>query len=98
MSRRRKVALVALILGSLALVSGILVATSSHDVPRSVIAGGGSRVEGSNYAVVSTMGQGAAGSVGGFGTSANYGACAGFWCIGLPEFNVFLPVVLRAYP
>lgn len=92
MSKQRKILLAALLLGSLALTSGALLAPSAYEMTRYVIAGGGSWVQGTNYGVVSTMGQGA---VGNHGTSANYGACAGFWCGGLPKFKIFLPVVLR---
>jgi ABC-type transport system substrate-binding protein len=93
MSKRRKIVLAVLVLGSLALTAGILLAPSAYEVTRYVIAGGGSRVQGTNYGVISTMGQGAVGS---HGAGANYGACAGYWCGGLPEFKVFLPLVLRA--
>ena len=92
MSRQRKIVLVVLMLGSLALISGVLLLQDNYAIDRYVIAGGGSRVKGTNYGVISTMGQGA---VGNFGTSANYGACGGFWCGGLAEFKVFLPVILR---
>ena len=77
MSRQRKIVLVVLMLGSLALISGVLLLQDNYAIDRYVIAGGGSRVKGTNYGVISTMGQGV---VGDFGTSANYGACGGFWC------------------
>lgn len=91
---QRKGTLALLMLGSLALISGVVLAPSAYEVGRYVIAGGGSRVEGTNYGVASTMGQGV---VGEFGTSTHYGACAGFWCGGVPEFKIFLPVVLKDY-
>lgn len=92
MSRQRKIVLAVLMLGSLTLFAGVLLVPSAYEVSRYVIAGGGSRVEGTNYAVINTTGQGV---VGDFGTSAHYGACAGFWCGGLPENKIFLPLVLR---
>lgn len=92
MSKQRKIVLAVLALGSLLLISGAMLAPSAYEITRYVIAGGGSRVEGTGYGVISTMGQGA---VGNFGTSANYGACGGFWCGGMAEFKVFLPLILR---
>jgi hypothetical protein len=94
MSKRKKIVLVVLMLASLTLFSGVML-LQGYDIARYVIAGGGSRVQGTNYGVISTMGQGA---VGNHGTSAHYGACAGFWCGGLPESKIFLPLVLRNYP
>lgn len=93
MSKQRKFFLAVLVLGSLVLTAGILLAPSAYEVTRYVIAGGGSQVQGTNYGVVSTMGQGAVGS---YGAGTNYGACAGFWCGGIPDFKVFLPLVLRS--
>jgi len=93
MSKRKKIFLVVLMLASLTLFSGALL-LQGYDIVRHVVAGGGSRVTGTNYGVISTMGQGA---VGNFGTSANYGACAGFWCGGEAEFKVFLPLVMRNF-
>jgi len=97
MGKQRKIVLVVLMLGLLASISSVLLAPNAYQMTRYVIAGGGNRVQGTNYGVVSTMGQGVASSVGGFGYSAHYGACAGFWCGGIPPYKVFLPLVLRNY-
>ena len=94
MSKQRKITLVVLMLSSLALFAGVLLAPSAYEVTRYVIAGGGDRVQGTNYGVINTTGQGV---VGDFGTSTHYGACAGFWCGGIPEYEIFLPLVLRDY-
>jgi len=97
MNKPRRIVLAVLILGSLMLISGVLLTTSAYDMGRHVIAGGGDRVQGTSYGVISTMGQGAASGAGDFGTSASYGACAGFWCGGIPQFKIYLPLVLRDY-
>ncbi len=91
-SKRNRVILVILMVSSLILVAGVLVAPSAYEIARHVIAGGGSRVQGSSYGVISTMGQGV---VGDFGTSASYGSCAGFWCAGMPGYQIYLPIVMR---
>lgn len=92
MSKKSKIILVILMLGALMSTAGVMLAPAAYDLSRYVIAGGGSRVQGTSYGVVSTMGQGV---VGNHGASAHYGACSGFWCGGVPQFRVFLPVVLR---
>ena len=94
MNKRRIVILTVLMLCSLALVSAVLLAPTAYEMGRHVIAGGGDRIQGTNYGVVSTIGQGV---VGEHGTSASYGACSGFWCGGVPKFKLYLPVILRNY-
>lgn len=94
---KRKIVLIVLMLGALASISGVLLAPAAYDTSRYVVAGGGDRVQGANYGVISTMGQGVASGVGEFGYSAHYGACAGFWCGGIPPYKVYLPLVLRNY-
>jgi hypothetical protein len=95
MSIQRKILLAALIMAALALTAGTILAANNREVNRYVIAGGGRKVQGTNYGVIGTMGQGVASGVGDFGTSANYGACAGFWCTGVPTYKIYLPLVLR---
>jgi hypothetical protein len=94
MSKQKKIVLVILMLGLLASISGVMLAPAAYDLSRYVIAGGGSRVQGTNYGVIGTMGQGV---VGDHGVSAHYGACSGFWCGGIPPYRIFLPLVLRNY-
>lgn len=92
MKKPRKIILIILEIGLVTLISATLLAPAAVGVSRFVIAGGGSTVQGSNYGVIGTMGQSV---VGDHGSSASYGGCSGFWCGGIPQFKVFLPIMLR---
>jgi putative copper export protein len=92
MSKRKKIVLMIMQIATLVLISAALLAPTATKISHYVMAGGGTKVLGTNYGVIGTMGQGVVGSQ---GYSANYGACSGFWCGGLPQFQTYLPIILR---
>jgi len=101
MSERKAFALSAAFLCGL-LVSGVALAMSSasYAIEWDVIGGGGGAITGAGYAMNTTIGQAAVGTVSG----GNYELCAGYWC-GVaapaappPEYKIYLPIVLKNYP
>ncbi len=89
---RRMTFLVVLLI--LLLLAGVASAMSSANyrlnwfVP---LTGSGGAASSANYAVNFTVGQTAIGA----STGANYGGCLGYWCGAMPDYDVYLPLVLR---
>jgi hypothetical protein len=55
--------------------------------------GGVGAASSTHYAVNFTVGQSAIGT----SASTNYGGCLGYWCSGVVEHCIYLPLVLRNY-
>jgi hypothetical protein len=53
--------------------------------------GGGGEANSANYKVNLTVGQTVIGSA----SSANYGACLGYWCGTSVQYQLFLPLTLK---
>jgi hypothetical protein len=66
-------------------------APQASEIVRSVIGGGGGRLEQSPYALDGTIGQSVVGQSG----QTPYDLCAGFWCGAGSHHAVYLPLVLR---
>jgi hypothetical protein len=81
---------VILLLGSLLLTAGAL-ANGGPSIGWSVIGGGGGHAEAGSYAIDGTIGQSVVGTV----STGNYDLCSGFWCGGVVEYKIYLPLVLK---
>ena len=67
--------------------------SSSYDLSRHVIAGGGGRTESAGYSLEGTIGQAVTGQ-----SFGGYTLCSGHWCAGADDgCAVYLPLVLREY-
>ena len=81
-------------LNSLAVAIPVLAqVSSSYDLSRHVIAGGGGRTESAGYSLEGTIGQAVTGQ-----SFGGYTLCSGHWCAGADDgCAVYLPLVLREY-
>ncbi len=97
MNKRKAVALlVALIAVLWMLVTSALAMSSDNyrlDWFTPATSGGGGPASSTNYGVNFTVGQSAIGTF----ASTNYGGCLGYWCSGMVEHCIYLPLVLRNY-
>ena len=81
----------------LVLVTGttLSAAPQAAEIVRSVIGGGGGRLEQGAYTLNGTIGQ----PVVGTSSQSPYGLCAGFWCVGggssSSDYEVYLPFALQ---
>ena len=83
----------------LALLLVVLLATSAFAggggiwMPRSVIGGGGGRVQSGDFVLHGTVGQMAVGSI----SNASYDLRSGFWFVPLSDaqYHVYLPLLMR---
>jgi hypothetical protein len=57
-----------------------------------VIGGGGSSVSSGSYSLSGTVGQ----PIMGADLSGTRYLCSGFWCGAMPEYHVYLPLILRS--
>jgi hypothetical protein len=84
---------VAIVVGLAVAIPVLAQVSSSYDLSRHVIAGGGGRAESAGYSLEGTIGQPATGRA--FG---GFTLCSGYWCAGADDgYAVYLPLVLREY-
>ena len=91
MEKKRVIVLwvLAVLLASVS-VGGAAAAAGVLTLERSVVAGGGGRVEAGPYVLNATIGQ----PVAGWTSQGAYDLCSGFWC-SMGRYESYLPVVLR---
>jgi hypothetical protein len=93
---KRKLILIAGILGCSVLLSGIALALSSDnyrlDWFTPLTSGGGGAASSTSYVVNFTVGQSGIGTT----SSTSYAACLGYWCAE-GEYRIYLPLVLGEY-
>jgi hypothetical protein len=65
--------------------------SAAYDLSWHVIAGGGGKMEGTQYTLQGTTGQALTGQT----SSSGHTLCSGFWCGVEAEYRVYLPLVLR---
>jgi hypothetical protein len=90
----RRVVLSALAFAAcLGLVIPVLAQTSAHyDLSWHVTTGSSGRMESAGHTAMGTVGQPLVGTM---TTGGGHALCSGFWCGVLPEYRVYLPLVLR---
>jgi hypothetical protein len=94
----RRIFLVALIGLLVVLVGGTIVAaqtSTSFDLSWYVLAGGGERAAGTNYALNGTLGQAIVGISDDTGFQVHSGYWYGVWP---PRYRGYLPLVMRSFP
>ena len=68
--------------------------SANHDLSWHVIAGGGGRMASTGHTLVGSIGQPLTGA----SSSTGHTLCSGFWCSGVVQQRIYLPLVLRNFP
>jgi len=65
--------------------------SANYDLSWHVIGGGGGQSSSAGHTLMGTVGQPLVGAV----SSGSHALCSGFWCGGVVQYRIYLPLVLR---
>lgn len=90
---KTKILILALALALSLGVAGVVLANGSVEMRRWALGGGATDSAAGGVALRATLGQPVAGSVA--SGSGNVTLGQGFWCSGIPGYDIYLPLVIR---